>query len=789
MKTIDIIIISDVKPTDNKLFKKVLVDNKFRDIPYKVVSFNRAISEIQTHKPKLVISMGEKTITDFNIPVLSMHDIVGKFIKSEDLKLFCTYSMEDVVHENDYICQYVNEHIKLVSDLYFKSKQVNTNTVQLDQSKVSNKCYSYQLPDWCYDENHILIDIQHNFFKKKLVFVFRDKDGNKKFHYENSKKKYFYVYPNNIKDSPMLMDISNVELHHAYTGLLEDTAIYDGDVNPEIKHSIDYYYNRTQPEPLYELKKLYWDIEVYTGNYKAFPFPLEAEHPINSISFKLDLTGKTHVYVLNYAGMDMESYKDDNYELQPNDNKKIEEYLNKNETINHYDIKVFNSEKELIEGFLNRVKELDPDLLAGWNTDFFDVPYLVNRMYKLGIDPDNLSPINETDININEYKKTTIYGLYFADQLVLYQKLTQNKEESYKLSTISQKVLGADKVAYEGTINTMYEGDLVKFILYSGTDTDLLAELEDNLNHIKLNFDIIKTCCTTWLRAETTTGMVDPLLLKFAKDRNKVCRDKVDNVREKFSGAYVLDPKVGLHKYVVDFDFKSLYPSIIRSFNLGPNTYKAKVDNDIAENYLYHFNNLPDKIDVKINPMMASYTIKIMTPDELKDFIESNNYILTINGCMLEQHDKELSFFYEVLTYLGDERDNVKKMLGDARQKYNSDTSLTEAEKLEVKILMNQFDNRQSTYKILANSLYGIIAQPFFRMFNIDIAKAVTSTGQEALKFSVLHLSNYMQNDDIDINSNFLNEFQNSSLPYIAYGDTDSMFVLLGDYLKTNKVI
>lgn len=787
----DIVILSDMVPTKNKMFRKAMKENKFDDINHIILN-NVSLDEIEKYKPKLIFALGSKFLDIFEITE-NLNVIVGKAFARKDYAFIFTYDFYDIDNEMDVMYQIVYGHFQRLSKLYFKHKSKMETQVKLNTDNVLDKCYSYKLPDWCYDENHILIDIQNNKFENKLVFSFRDKSGKKKYHYENSKKRYFYSYPMDIKESNVIKDVNDVELHFKQTGLLDNAAIYEGDVAQELKHSIDYYYNRKVDEPLYELNILYWDIEVYTGDHVGFPFALIAAFPINSISFKLNLTGKTYVYVLVADGMDTNSYNSDHTNTST---KYLEAELRKNEEINKYEIVLFDSEYDLINAFLIKAKELDADLWSGWNTETFDVPYLVNRMHKNNISCDLLSPINEADVDISHHYGVSAYGLYFADQMVLYKKLSQNVEESYKLSSIAQKVLGKDKIAYEGTLNAVYEEDLVNFILYSGTDTELLSELESSLNHIKLNFELIKTCCSTWKRSETTSGVVDPLLLKFAKDRNKVCRNRVYNSLESFSGAYVIPPKVGIHKWVCDFDFKSLYPSIIRSLNIGPNTYKAKISEDNGELYLYSFDSLPEIIEVTINPILKSRYYINMTPNQLKEFIEKNDYIISINGCMFEQHEKELSFFYEILEYLGNQRDVYKKALGDLRQKVNTDASSFTKEELErFNIELKQFDNKQNTYKIISNSIYGIIAMPYFRMFNIDLAKAITYTGKEALKYSVLHLSNYMKYDDITINKNFLKDFSNrvtestSDLPYVAYGDTDSMFIQIGEYLMDNDLI
>lgn len=770
----DIVILSDVLPSKHKIFDSILKECGFRNINHISKEVPISVTDINKYKPKLVIVVGQKAadcLVDSDI-----NTIAGKLVNANGYNIFFTFDILPIVSKDDFIYSLVLEHFRKISDLYFNKIYVKEKHDNIPVENKLTKCHSFTLPDWCYDENHILIDIQNNKFDKKIIFIFRNKDGKKVIHKVSARKRYFYTYPDDIKDSDFIKDVTEVELKFKNDGLLENVATYEGDVSLELKHAIDYYYNRTKPECQWELRKLFWDIEVYTSGSNSFPFALEAKHPINAISFKLNLDlSPTYAYLLKVQGMDTTSYTENTIlsdDVNQIDKMTIQNYLSNHPTLNNLEIKLFDTEKELVDAFLDKAKELDPDVWAGWNTDFFDIPYLVNRMHKLGIDAGKISPIGEADIDISVYKGTTAYGVYFVDQMVLYKQLTQNQEDSYSLSYICTKILGKDKVSHTESIDTMFEDNLVKFIEYSGKDTLLLAELEDAIKHISLKFELLKSCCSTWQRSETSSGLVDPLLLKFAKDRNKVCRNRIYNNKESFSGAYVLDPKIGLHKWVCDFDFASLYPSIIRTMNIGPNTFMAKVDGSIAELYLYDRDKLPDIIEIKYKPLFKSSPIKRITSKEFIDYVQTNNYIITINGCLFKQHDEELSFFYEVLENLGNQRKYYKGILGDVRQKLNTDQSLTDVEKENLKIEMDMYDNKQQVYKVVMNSIYGIISMPYFRMFSIDMAKAITATGQEALKFSILHLSNYMKHDTLDIDLKFLSKFEQSDLPYIVYGDS-----------------
>lgn len=761
LSEVEIFIIGDFLENIDVDFKNILNNINFKDIKYYVTSLswcrkNNIKSEmdniksfdncrpnwsniLKKCKPRVIVALGQNVLNEF-IKNQDIDSCVGRVLKKNNQSIYISE------------CPRKNPE-RVRSDLeYIK------NTIQQSAFDKNNIMHSFNLPDWCYDKNHILIDIQANKNKKELIFIFRDSDGKKIYHRESSKNNYFYTMDVPPEEAPIVTSAKSVKLRKDKLIGSNNTIVskFNEDVPIELKHSIDYSYIRNikkVPETNYKLKCLFWDIEVYNENQQSFPTPRKAERKINSISFKLD-NGPVFVYLLNINNILNENIIDISNELD----FKLE-------------YKTFNNEETLIREFCKKVVELDPDVLSGWNTDSFDIPYLFNRMNKLGIDPDIISPLNETYIDI-ENNKYTIFGLYSLDQMFLYMSSVQNKEASYKLSYIATKNLGKDKVAYEGTLDTIYESDINKFIEYSAVDTNLLYELEDNLNHIGLRFELIKICSSTWEKAETTSGRADPLSLKYAKENHSVCRNRLKNEMRTFPGAYVVDPNPGIHKWVVDFDFKSLYPSIICTFNIGSNTFVAKINELDAKDFLYDRSNMKDEIDIKYDPIKgSSKTVKIKSKDFINYIIE-NNYIVSLSGSIFKSHDEELSFLNKILSYLMDSRDIYKSKAKNILGTLNSPNTLSEKDKSNLEIEMKKYETMQIAYKILANSLYGVLGNPYFRFYNIDLAEAITVTGKEILQYSITHLSSYMKNKTLDINMNFLNEFNENRHAYNVYGDS-----------------
>ena len=631
-----------------------------------------------------------------------------------------------------------------------------------------NSIHSIKIPEKYYGKDYVLINVQYMKPSDKILYVFRNPNNEIEYHHEPLNKFYYYYSNESSKSSEIFKNYSELELkfnrkpkNEQYFG-----TCYEEDLKIELRHTIDYYYNKVETERSYEPLVMYWDIEVFNEMSREFPTPLKALKPINAISYKMSNSNETNVLIFKNEKMD---------------NSKIKKFDNVN-------VEVFDKESDLLDYFCSEVRTKLPDMLSGWNTSTFDVPYIFNRMNRLGMDYDKISPVNETYVVLDRFFNLNAYGMYFMDQLNLYKKMNSGKQEaSHKLSYIAQKVLGKDKVAYEGLLDNVYMTDINKFIEYSFTDTNLLNELETQLKHISQKFELIKVCASTFEKSETTSGLVEPSALLFAKRKGIVCKNRSNRPRrEKFSGAYVIPPKRGLYKWVIDLDFKSLYPSIICSYNIGHNTFLAKIDKELAAKYLYDRDSLPNEFDILMNPINNDSKYETITKKDFEKYINDENKILAISGCVFKNHNVELSFMYELLMNFMTARDNYKKKLGKAREdaskiKTKDDSNL---EYVEICKNMKQYDTIQVAYKILMNSFYGAIANPYFRLYNLDMAKTITSCGQEVLKYSVTHVSNYLCNGTTEMNKTYLKKFGSLKNKYVIYGDTDSMFVSIGDFLK-----
>lgn len=727
---------------------------------------------IRIIQPRYIFALGGSVKEVFGIKG-SMDDVRGKFYTFEGSSIGLTYNPEIFVTYHPsfigrgvassmQISDFENDFSLLYSTITGEDVAKTKSNIKRDELKLKSP-YMYKLQSFMKKDDIMLVDIQSPPSSNDVIYIFRDKNDNKKYYKDESGYFYYYKGRGTLKNSPVLKNIEDVEFIQGQCIEGSSSAVYEGDVNIEMKHSIDYYIQKTN-EPDIPLKKMFFDIEVYTHGEKAFPDPKFAKKPVSAISFKIN-DGSLSVFMVDPHSI-IREYKQD--------------FIKSEEEINNmnfdFNVKTFKDEKTLLIAFAKEIVKSEIDLVCGWNISF-DILTIYNRMKKLGIDPNIMSPIGITIINPFRHGDIFIGGLYPVDMLETYKTLTENKKESYKLGSISRIELGEGKVEYEGSLDDLYENDIKKFIRYSGQDTNLLYELDRKLNHIELLNKMRQICHTTWKSTETTTGLLDPLLISSAKKRGMIMRNAEKGLKEEYPGAYVIKSKMGLYSWLVDLDYTSLYPSILISGNMGPETFIGKIDKKIAKHFIYNKDKLPDKINVITNPMVEKgfQTSVSMSKNDFIKWIDENEGIVTVAGTIFIGHSKKLSFVAEVNQLLLDTRIIYKNKMKEARK--SGDPKWT------------VYYNYQWAYKILANSIYGFFGLSSSRLYRSDIAKSITLTGQELLKFAAVHLNNYMVSGDTSINPDFIDNFDNIENKYLIYGDTDSIFLNISEYLMNKNLL
>ena len=370
-----------------------------------------------------------------------------------------------------------------------------------------------------------------------------------------------------------------------------------------------------------------------------------------------------------------------------------------------YTIEVFDTEEKLLTRFLNAWATINPSIVTGWNSDGYDIPYLINRCKRvLGAQSiKKLSPIGIVEWNKHR-ERYKIYGVSSLDYLKLYKNFTYTELPNYRLDTVCKEELGRGKVEYEGDLNTLFKQDIKKFAWYNMTDVDLVFDLDEKLQLINLARTICHKGHVPYEDVYYSSKYLDGAAIVDLKRNgyvapNKQFRFVEDESEDSLAGAYVMPPRPGLYKWIYDLDLTSLYPSIIMSLNISPETKVAVI---------YKWNQ--DKL---LNSEPQS--VKLIDGTEIADvkkWLQDNKYTVASNGAVYRTDIK--GFLPKILEKWFDERVEFKT---------ERDNHEVGSEKYKF------FDAMQLTQKVLLNSFYGVLGLKTFRFHDLDNAGAITATG------------------------------------------------------------
>ena len=434
------------------------------------------------------------------------------------------------------------------------------------------------------------------------------------------------------------------------------------------------------------------------------------------------------------------------------------------------------SEKDLLARFLNKWEELDPTIISGWNSEFFDIPYLYHRMAKvLGKEEAaRISPLNQVDdTEFLGVKTTTIAGLNHLDYMLLFKKYVTTQEPSYALGNIGEKYVKLGKLEYLGSLDKLFKDDIQKFIDYNIRDVEIIIELEKKLKFIDLTVTVCHLCHVPYDQIYMSTMLNEGAILTYLKRKGIVSPNKpttynpsLKEIKEEYAGGYLKDPTPGLYEWVIDLDFTSLYPSIIRSLNIGIETLVGRIVNrDKYDNQwsLKELKTLNPETEVTIERINANRGVvrSVVKIEKLINLIEQENWIISAPGVIFRK-DKE-SVVCEILTDWFNKRSEYKALMKDAF-KVKKDP-----------ILGDFYNRRQHAYKIKLNDVYGCYAINGWRYTDGHkfISKAITLTGQRLIQESIKHVNKWMNN-----------QINTEGIDYIVTSDTDSLFIQVKDLLR-----
>lgn len=409
-------------------------------------------------------------------------------------------------------------------------------------------------------------------------------------------------------------------------------------------------------------------------------------------------------------------------------------------------------EAELLVKFLDVWRNLNPDLITGWNVEMFDIPYIVNRITRvLGqYMAKKLSPweLLEERVVKTAYGDIQIYvpvGISTLDYLALYRKFSFKMQESYKLDHICHVELGERKMDYSeyDSLFDLYKKDYQKFIEYNIRDVDLVDRLDDKLKLIEQAFAIAYDGRVNYQDAFTSVRMWDVIIHNYLLRQKIVIPQNVKSKKDRqIFGAFVKDPQVGMHKWVVSFDLNSLYPHLIMQYNISPETFVQQIPTLGGE----------EGVEKILDGYLNDPTIRPLLID--------NNLTCAASGCMFDRDYQ--GFLPKLMQRMYDDRVVYKKKMIEAKKAQEANPCY-ENEKA-----IAQNHNMQLAKKIQLNSAYGALSNEYFRWFDPKLAESITLSGQLSIKWIEREINIYLNK-----------LFKTKEVDYVIACDTDSMYITL----------
>jgi DNA polymerase elongation subunit (family B) len=477
------------------------------------------------------------------------------------------------------------------------------------------------------------------------------------------------------------------------------------------------------------------------------------------------------------------------------------------------------SEIILLRKFLDIWEDVDPTIVVGWNSDFFDIPYLYYRIKMLlGNQVYRLSPIGKIDENIYSPENPINIGLVNClDYMLLMKKYMMKEEPSYKLGDIGSKYVKLNKIEYDGNLDKLFVEDINKFIDYNIRDVEIIEALEDKFKFIELTILICHLCHIPYESIYYNTSLNEGAILTYLKRKGIVSPNKptttnpsikelnigdhivhqrgtptiegiitdirgnqavvntmgnstsyrdIKTIKKKdsYAGGYLLDPVPGLYSDLSDLDFTSLYPSIIKSLNLGVETLIGRIvtkDNYEQNNSLEKLKERDKNEEIAIERLNKHYELEqgYSTIGQLIRMIEENNWSISASGAFFMKDKKSITCV--VLEDWFNKREHYRKLKKEAG-------NLKDWNNYKL------YDLYQLAFKILQNALYGTYAINSWRYTDGHkiCSSATTNSGQRLTQESIIFVDNYISK-----------QLGVEDKKFVRASDTDSLYMELTELL------
>ena len=599
--------------------------------------------------------------------------------------------------------------------------------------------------------------------------TFREYPVKYTFYYKDQRGKYKSVYG----DPLSRIVCKNTKDFRKEVAINRDKELFESDINPIFQCLSEHYLNQDAPK----LNIAFFDIETDFDPERGFADPSDPFMPITSISVYLQWLETMVCLAVPPKTLTMEQAEK---ELEGIDN-----------------VMLFEKEADMIDTFLTLIE--DSDILSGWNSEGYDIPYTVNRTARVLSKDDTRRfclwgqlPKKRTYEKFGKESETfDLVGRVHLDSLNLYRKYTYEERHTYRLDAIGEIEVGENKVPYEGTLDALYNNDFRKFIEYNIQDTALLDKLDKKLRFIDLSNELAHA---NTVLLQTTMGAVavtEQAIVNEAWHRGLQVpnRAKRDEENTQAAGAYVAFPKKGLHKWIASMDLNSLYPSVIRALNMAPETVVGQIRPEISDARVHEDMTLKKKSfagswegrfsteeyeavmeqrkDIVLTIDWEDGGSDVLSGAEVYQLIFDNNqpWMLSANGTIFTTEFEGV--IPGILKRWYSERKELQAHLKKAKDAGNA-------------VETEYWDKRQLVKKINLNSLYGAILNPGCRFFDKRIGQSTTLTGRTIVK----HMS-------AEANKVITGTYDHTG-DAVIYGDTDSVYFsawpILKDDVESGKV-
>ena len=506
------------------------------------------------------------------------------------------------------------------------------------------------------------------------------------------------------------------------------------------------------------------DIEVTAPE---FPKPEEAKYEIDAITHYDSIHDRFFVFDI----------KGENGEIWTRNKSILKKVILDKVVYNVYD-----SEEELILEYIRFFEENRPVALTGWNTEIFDIPYIVKRIMNVfGQKTANrLSPCGKIKSRIsmddfgNEREAFTIMGIESLDYIDLYKKFSFTTQPSYSLDYVAEYETGEGKLEYDGPLNQLRKDNHQRYIDYNIEDVNRVLAIDKKRGFIDLVYSLCYYARIKFNHVYNPMKVWDAIIFGSLKEQNKVVPENKMQPKQSYPGAFVKEPIPNAYRWVMSFDLTSLYPSIIRQVNISPETIAGSFPAAMMHEYINKTAPRPsDEFSCSPNGWMFRKDIHGIVPIEIKKVFDQRkqykNMMLACDRnaelCKGILHDETHSY--------GNENSYNVDVRHDFDDKFKATFALMSKEAFEALLIECQNESvlcntNQISRKVLINSLYGALGNPKFRYYDLRNASAITLFGQLAIQWIERKVNEYL---------NELCETQNFA--YVRYCDTDSIYVLV----------